>query len=532
MFRVSVRNPIADAAALVSAAFLTAFFFVPLGVILTRSLATEGGDTLLAVVTDPWYLQRLGYTTLQATLSTLLTLALGVPSAVLFARYRFPGKRLLRSLLTIPFVMPTVVAGIGFLALVGPRGALGIDLRDTFALVLIAHVFYNYAIVVRLVGGYLESAAPRLREAAAVLGADPWRTLARVTLPIARPAILAAATLVFIFTFTSFGVILFVAPSPEYATLEVEIYRLTARLLRLDAAAVLALGQLAAVTLATWVYTRAQRRLAVELRGRARPPEPARGRAWLALALGVGAPIVLVLAPLAALVLQAFSRPVQGGLTTANFRGLLETPRTIGFAGLWPALQNSLTFAVVASALALLLGFAFAYAVGRGGHRWLDQLSLLPLATSAVTLGFGYLLAYPLLVASAWGIVLAHTLIAFPFVARALLPGVRSLARSVGWAAETLGAGPVSLLRRVELPLLAPSLVAAASFAFAISLGEFGATIVLVRPEHATLPVAIFDRLSRPGAASFGEALALAVVLMALTGATMLLLERFGEGEF
>lgn len=523
-------NWLAHACALVAALFLAVFFFTPLGVIVHRSL--RDAEALGGIVSNPFYWERLGFTALQAFLSTILTLALGVPSAVLFARYRFPGKRLLRSLLTIPFVMPTVVAGIGFLALVGPRGSLGLNLRDTFTIVLIAHVFYNYAIVVRVVGSYLENVAPQLRDAAAMLGSGTWSILWRVTLPIARPAILAAATLVFIFTFTSFGIILIVAPSPAFATVEVEIYRLTEKLLRLDAAAVLVLAQLVVITAVTWIYTRSQARLAVELRGPTRrPPTPGRSATAILIAV-LGLSIAVVMSPLVTLFIQSFSRPAAGGFTLQNFQSLLETSRTIGFAGLWPALRNSLMFATSAAALGLFLGFAFAYAVVRGGHRWLDQLSLLPLATSAVTLGFGYLLAYPALAVSAWGIVLAHTLIAFPFVARALLPGIRSVSRSMSWAAETLGAGPWRTLRRVELPLLAPSLVSAASFAFAVSLGEFGATIVLTRPEYATLPMAIFDRLSRPGAGSYGSALALAVILMVLTGATMMLLERFGEGEF
>lgn len=176
--------------------FLLAFLGYPLGVILWRSF--EGGGAFFEVLANPYYQGRLAFTTYQALLSTLLTLALGLPGALLFARYDFVGKRLLRSAFTVPFVMPTVVAAIGFLALVGPGGLLGVNLRGTLSVILAAHVFYNYAIVVRIVGAYLESVGPRLREAAAVLGAGPWRTLYRVTLPLAAPAILAAATLVFI----------------------------------------------------------------------------------------------------------------------------------------------------------------------------------------------------------------------------------------------------------------------------------------------------------------------------------------------
>ncbi|NIV39886.1 MAG: ABC transporter permease subunit, partial [Anaerolineae bacterium] len=148
-----------------------------------------------------------------------------------------------------------------------------------------------------------------------------------------------------------------------------------------------------------------------------------------------------------------------------SFRSLADTPRTIGFAGAGQAILNSLRFATASTLLALFVGFSFAYAVVRAGWRWLDNLSLLPLATSAVTLGFGYLLVFPQLTVSAWGITLAHALIGFPFVTRALLPALRSLSPTLLQAARTLGASPTRILLRIELPLLVPAFITAASFA-------------------------------------------------------------------
>lgn len=195
-------------------------------------------------------------------------------------------------------------------------------------------------------------------------------------------------------------------------------------------------------------------------------------------------------------------------------------------------MRNSLTFATLSTTMALLVGLAFAYAVVRGRFAWLDGLSLLPLATSPVTLGLGYLIAYPWLVATFWGVPLAHALIAFPFVTRTLLPALRALPRGQAGAAATLGAGPLRTLTRVELPQIVPSVAVAAAFAFAVSLGEFGASLLLVRPEYATLPVAIFDRLGRPGALNYGAALGLSFVLMVVTALVMVLLQRRGRGEF
>jgi len=514
---------------------LIALLFVPLGTILVRSFT--GGSSVpgletgpLAVLTDPYYLGRIGFTAWQALLSTLLTVVVGLPSAILLARYRFTGRRALTAAFTVPFVMPTVVAGMGFLALVGPNGALGVDLRNTLAIMLAAHVFYNFAVVARLVGGYLESIGPRLEEAAATLGAGAWRALWRVTLPLALPATLAAATLTFIFCFTSFGVILILAPAGQFATLEVEIYRLTARLLQLDAAATLAVTQLVIVGVLSLVYTRLQARLAVGVDQRGSPRRPSLGGTAL---LGTNMVLigVLVLAPLLALTYRAFTDP-GGGVGLGNFVAALDAPATIGFTSLGLAVRNSLTFALVSGTVAVLLGLVFAYAVARGGWRFLDQLSLLPLATSPITLAFGYLLSYPLLVTTVWGIPLAHALLAFPFVTRTLLPSLRAQPANLAGAAATLGTGPLRTLLRVELPLLAPSLTVATAFAFAISLGEFGATLLMTRPEYATLTTAIFDRLGRPGAANYGTAMALAVVLMALTAAVMLVLQRRVRTEF
>lgn len=509
-----------------AAGFLVVFLAYPLAVIIARSVSTE---SFLSVLSDPYYWRRTAFTFGQAVLSTLLTILAALPAAVAMGRFDFPGKRLLRSLLLIPFVMPTVVVAVGFLALVGPNGLLGVDLRGSFALLLLAHVFYNYPVVVRLVGSFLESSAPRLREAASTLGASPWRTLLRVDLPLAAPAIAAAAALVFVFTFTSFGVILIL--TPRLATLEVEIYRLTSRLLRLDAASVLVVVQLLVIAAVSRIYVVMQRRLAVAMGGIARPLPTPRGRQAYVLAGVLFLSTALALSPLISLLLNSLWLPGRDGFTLIGYLALLEAGPTVTFAGAGPAVVNSLLFAISATILALAVGFAFAYAVVRGGWSFLDDMSLLPLATSAVTLGFGYLLAFPQLAASREGLVLAHTLIAFPFVARALLPALRSLPVSLAEAAATLGASPLRRLWRLELPLLAPALGAGAALAFCVSLGEFGATLVLTRPEYATIPVAIFDRLGRPGVSNYASALALSVVLMVVTSASLLLLERSHRGE-
>lgn len=550
--------------------FLAIFFCYPLFAILRLSFASGVGRLLQALGTG-YYWQVLAFTSGQAALSTLLTLVIGMPGAYVFARYEFPGKALLRAMAGVPFVMPTVVVAVAFGALLGPRGLLNQALQAVFGLatppiqlgglaaVLLAHVFYNYTVVLRLVGGFWANLDPRLEQAAAVLGASRRRALLSVTLPLLAPAVGAAALLVFIFSFTSFGVIVILG-GPRLATLEVEIYRQTAQLLRLDVAATLALIQAACTLLLSLVYTRLAARAAVplELQPRgltARPPRRARERLLVGATMLV---LTLLLgAPLAALALRSLlATPGAGSLFTLAAYTALSENRT-GSAFFVPptvAIANSLRIATTTTALALLVGIPAAYLLARGGHApqrgpftrlraglygWTDALFMLPLGTSAVTLGLGYLVALSVpglagLRTSPWLLPLLHTLVALPFVIRALVPVLRARNPRQREAATVLGATPLAAWLRVELPQIAPALATGAVFAFTVSLGEFGATLLLTRPDAPTLPVMIFRFLGQPGALNYGQALALSTILMLITAAGFLLLERLRPpgGEF
>lgn len=506
--------------------FLILFLIYPLLTILTRSF--NSWQTISYVLTNPYYLKKLEFSFYQAILSTVITVVLALPSAIYFARYKFLGKRLIKTIFTIPFVMPTVVAAIGFLVLIGPNGIAGINLKDKFIIILIAHVFYNYALVLRIVSSYLEAMGTEIYQAADMLAANSFRKFWQLSLPLAMPAIIAAATLTFIFCFTSFGVIVILAAKPEFATLEVEIYRLGSSLLELEAASVLALIQLIVITIASIFYTRLQAQTALKHKqNRTIAIKPNLiNKVFIFFHFSLAA--LIILSPLIALSYKTF---FNNGFSLDNFRYLLNAKKTISFPGALIAIKNSLQFALLSTILSLLVGFSFAYAVVRSNWKFLDASSLLPLATSSVTLGFGYLLAFPYLRSSIWGLVLAHSVIAFPLVSRSILPALRSLPDNLINSAKTLGENPLQILWQIELPLLIPSFITAASFAFAISMGEFGASLTIQASKYTTIPVAIFDRLGKPGAQNYGAALALSFVLMLVTALIMLGLEHFGESE-
>jgi thiamine transport system permease protein len=557
--------------------FLALFYFYPLASVLQASFARldpMSGLSTWERLVSPAILRVVGFTFGQATLSTLLTLLVGLPGAYLVARYEFPGRVLFRALTAVPFVMPTLVVAAAFNALLGPRGWANLGLMALFGLdtppiqftntlvaILTAHVFYNTTIVLRLVGDFWSRLDPRLGWAARSLGANNWQTFWRVTLPLLAPAIAAATLLVFIFNFTSFGVVL-VLGGPRFATLEVEIYYQATGLFNLPMAAALSLVQLACTLALTIVYTRLSNRVARSLNLRPQSITRQRLRSWRArLAAGAiaGFLMLLLVLPLASLAARSFTRlepdrgqatPAQEGLTLEFYRELgINRRQSLFYVTPLTSIAISLSYALGTVGLALALGIPAAWALARGEengnraargfNRWMDPLLMLPIGTSAVTLGLGFVVALgrpPFdLRASPLLIPLAHTLVAFPFVVRSLVPALRSVQPRLRQAAAVLGASPTQVARHVDLPLVGRALLVAATFAFTISLGEFGATALLSRPEYPTVPVAIYRFLSRPGGLNYGQALALSTILMSVCLAGMVAIERFrvaDVGEF
>ncbi|MFJ4532784.1 ABC transporter permease [Streptomyces nigrescens] len=545
-------------------AFFALFFAYPVVAIVGRGLK-DGGQWQLsrfgAVLSDPDVVHVLWFTVWQAAASTGLTLLIALPGAYVFARFDFPGKQLLRAVVAVPFVLPTVVVGSAFLALVGRGGLLddlwGMRLDTSVWAILLAHVFFNYAVVVRTVGGLWGQLDPRQEEAARVLGAGRFEAWRRVTLPALGPAVAAAALMVFLFTFTSFGVVQILG-GPTFSTLEVEIYRQTADFLDLPTAAVLTMIQFAAVlgVLALHAWTVRRRESALRLVDASQTARRPRGRGQWALLWGTFAVIaVLLLVPLVVLVERSFAGPDgYGAVFYASLASAASADSTFAVAPL-DALWNSLAYGAAATVIALVVGGLAAAALtlprlrrGPSGRapvvsrfvRGFDVLLMLPLGVSAVTVGFGFLITLdepPLdLRASWWLVPLAQALVGVPFVVRTMLPVLRAVDSRLREAAAVLGASPWRVWREVDLPMVRRALLIAAGFAFAVSLGEFGATVFIARPDQPTLPVAVARLLGRAGELNYGQAMALSTILMVVCAAALLVLERLRpidrSGEF
>ncbi|MDE2856561.1 MAG: iron ABC transporter permease [Chloroflexota bacterium] len=536
--------------------FLALFYFYPLLAILDIGLRPDGWldlSAFLRLLSTDYYVGVFLFTLYQAALSTALTLFLALPCAYVFSRYRFAGKSLLLSLATLPFVLPTVVVAMAFMSLIGRRGLVNdllmtlfsldyspVQLERTLAIVIIAHVFYNFAIALRIMTGYWSAQGIAAEEAARVLGADEWALWRDIRLPLIQPALLSAGALVFMFTFTSFGVVLILG-GIRFATLEVQIYYQAISLFNLPMAAALSLLQIVAMFALMTAYTHLQRGLQSAI-GRGKTVErPVKSPRERSLVWGVVIFIfALLFTPLLALL--ARSALNNGAWDLSNYAALAESSRgSLLFIAPIESVVNSLRFALMSTGMALIIGIIASFMIVGPGKlaRFLDPLLMLPLATSAVTLGFGFIVALdepPLNLRSSWLIIpISHTLVAFPFVVRSVLPSLRAIPPSVREAAGVLGAGPFDLLRTIDLPLVSRGIAVGATFAFTVSMGEFGASLFIAQRESVTIPVVIYRLMGDPGLASYRQALAMSVILLLVCALGFVMIERLrvaGLGEF
>lgn len=531
-------------------AFLVLMLGVPLTSILREALFAQGifdPAPVVAVLGDRYFQRIAQFTVIQAGWSALASMVLGVFWAFVLARYEFPFKRTLRSLTIVPFVLPAVSLALGFVITFGNRGLLNSALMSLFELndpplrilyslkaIVLAHAFYNAPIVARLTHVAWERIDPSYEESARSLGANASVTFFTVTLPLLLPAILTGTALAFIYAFLSFPIVLTLGGA-QFATLEVAIYTESIVLRHVDTGAALALLQVLLSLAFTFGYLWLERHFSyqlVSLRSRKTVPlfdkklRPLRWLLWLSLAL-TGA---FFLSPLLGVLLNSFQ--TAHGQWTTEWYSYIFAPDFNAFIGSSPleSVLNSVRFALGTMFLSLLLGTPLAWAIVRKRFHWLNTLAMLPLAISSVALGFGLLWAFSG-AALSWlnrdvAVVLAHTLLALPFVVRAWVPPLRSFDPSLSEAARNLGASARQAFLHVELPLLRSAVLAAAAFAFAISIGEMSATLMLAQPGLKTMPISVYSFL---GARLFGAASAMSVILILATALSFVLIERSAE---
>jgi len=568
-----------------SLAVLVVSFYYPVATVFVESVYVDGQATLIVfvdILTDTFYVGELarladgesplvvaeallspdrrlgviGFTAYQAVLSTIASVALGLPAAYLLARYEFPGRRTLRSLTILPFVLPSIMVAVGFVATFGRNGTLNdvlgllglgqVELLFTLEAVVVAHAFYNAPLVARLTTAAWESVDASAVETARSLGASPFRAFRDVVAPQLYPAVLMSAALTFVFTFGTFPIVLALGGF-QLATVEVFVYQLIRDLEYAEAAA-LAVLELAISLGLLYAYLRYEARQATRSRGlRPLPRRPLSPPSYsprellprVGLAVYSVVAVAVFVAPIASMIYASVSGP--DGLTLANYQFLLDRQTTAAVFQVQPfaAVRNSLLFGVASLLVALPMGVVVAVLTTREyrGRKLVGTLAMAPLSVSSVIVGLGLLRGLVfgfevggtrIAIGGALAIVAAHAVSGYPFVVRTVAPGLSRLDRSLVESARALGAPRARALVDIELPLVWPAVVAGAAFAFAISIGEFSATIVLASgTDQYTMPIAIQRFIGR----RLGPATAMGVVLLVVTSASFLLIDRLGGDD-
>lgn len=517
--------------------FVAVMFAWPLVALANRAFGDGSSSNLIDLLSGANAAHLLWFTIAQAAGSTVLTLVLGIPVAWVLSTYELPGALIFRVIVTIPFVLPTVVVGVAFSALLGDRGPLGfLGIGASVWAILLAHMFFNVAVVVRTVGSVWSQLDPRAEQAARTLGADRWRVFRTVTLPALSPAIASAATVVFLFCATSFGVVLILGAG-RYNTLETEIYRQAIGFFKLPAAVALSMVQIVVVAVVVALSALLGRRARGV--GAPRPRRRPVGRQWIPIGAVVGVALVVLLAPPAVLVWRSVRPTVGAGPNLSGYRSLFDT---VNGETPWQSMQYSLLSATWAMVIALVLGLLGAVALSRARGVLAGAatvVAMLPLGVSAVTVGLGYLVVLtgmPREISTSPAIVPAvQALIACPLVIRILVPAMGLVDDRLRQATATLGAAPLRVWWTVDLPVIKRALCAAAGFAFVIAIGEFGATSFVARPDTTTVPVLIGSSLAKPGSGNFATAMACSVMMLVVTAAVVTLIEvvrRDEGGEF
>ncbi len=458
----------------------------------------------------------------------MAALAVAAPVVWLAASAAPRWSTALMVLVTVPFVLPTVVVGMAFRALLGPGGPLdGLGWDGSVWSILAAHAFLNVAVIVRVVGSAWRTMDPRAEQAARTLGASPWRAFRTVVLPRLAGPILASSGLVFLFCATSFGVVLILG-NGRWQTLETAVYTQAIGYFDIPAAVALSMVQIVLVIVVVGA-TRVLTPRTPAVAGGSMTPARLTGIRALGAVLATLWALIVLAGPLAVVALRSVRPTAGGSFTWSGYRSLTESVN-----GETPleTLQYSVISALWATVLAMVVGLLGALALqrSRGTAATVGNgLAMLPLGVSAVTVGFGYLIvlaALPAQVAAWPGVVPAvQALIAAPLVIRIIVPALAMVPDSLRHAAASLGASPWRVWRTVDLPLIWRSLGVATAFAFIIALGEFGATGFVARPGTTTLPVLIGSALNRPGPDSLATAMACSMVLIVATAVVVVIME-------
>lgn len=502
---------------------MTLVFMLPLGAVFIRAFFSSG-YSFLSMLKDRQTWRILGFTCWEAFLSAFFSVALALPFAVFFSRYKFPGRRLLLTISDAAFALPSILVILGFVIFYGNNGTVNrvlqklsggkvsVQILYSFKAVILAHVYLNFPIAFSLLTQALSSMPDKEEKASMLLGASRIKTFWRITFPKVKGTVLSSFILVFLFCFPSFLIVMTLGGNPKFYTIEAEIYRRTYIDAAPAASAALSVFSFAIMSLLLLLtgYGRQERRISRD----SRMLEKATGRKLLKAFL-VSLLIILFMAPPLLSIFYRSFYTKDGDFTLKAWKAITSTSRA-GIATPINAITNSIVVALLSAFLSTELATSIAICSARRNSRIIPLLTSLPMAAGSVSLGLGFsfisaMIASRSLVVAYTLVLLAHIVCVMPFTVRTLVPGAKRIPERLTLAAATLGSLPKEAYRKVERPMLKGYRRRAFAFAFALSLGEVNATLALSEGKVTTLPILIYKMISNY---NYQGASALAVILL------------------
>lgn len=509
--------------------FIAVLFYWPLLKIVALGLSSNWYE----IYFDPATLKAIWFTIWQAALSTAIAIAIGIPGAYVLYRKQFYGQRFLRALITVPLVMPTIVVAIVFSSFRAEHSIyqqIGLDFffQNPIYWIITAHVFVNYSLVVRTLGGVWATMDNETEEAAALAGAGRLRITLSITLPQLKTAIVSSAALTFLFCSSSYGIILILGGG-QVNSIETQIATAALQFLDLNKAAALALLQTLITVVAFSISeTIAKHPLGIEQVDESTRKPRIDKRDWPAVAITSLVVLALISIPMLVLLAKAFT--FDGALSLQNFANLMgRGDRDLLNISVWQATLNTLRNVAISASIAVGLGALVSYLLSRThrtrrarmSNRTIDLLFLIPVGISSVVLGFGYLVTFgdgPLPIRASWLVVpIVQALMALPLVIRLIYPALISIGVEHREAASMAGANARQTWWHIESGIIRNVILTAVGFAIVAGIGEFGAASLLAFGDQATLPTVLFSLISRPGQINYGMAMAVCAILIVMT---------------
>ena len=505
-------------------------------------------DNFTTLATDPSFLEPLATTVVLALTSAAICCLVAAPMGWLVARTDMPLRRTVRALVTASFVTPPFLGAVAWELIAAPNSGLlnqayralsGAEpddyLFNIYSLGGLVFVIscYTFPYVFVLVANALDRIPGDLEDASAMLGANPWTTARRVTVPLAMPAVLAGALIALLQAMTLFGSPAILALPAGFHTMTTKIWSLFQYppKLELAAAASLPLLVLTILLLRAEAFVLGRRGYAV-VGGRHGSPRPVRLGRWRYPALAAAFAVLLnpVFLPYGALLNAALSPVASQFVWFDNFT--LHNIHFVFFelsaTGL--AFRNTLILGTAAATIGTALAVVIAYMTSRkviAWHKTLGFLATAPVAIPGIVLGVGLFLAYTrppfVLYGTLWILLIAFVTIALPASYQQLQSAFRTVNPDLEEASRILGATRLGTLSRITAPLLRANVIAVWCFIFIAVTRELSAAIILFTSETKVISVLIYD-LNESG--DLGAIAVIGIIMLAVTFTVVALINR------